>query len=58
MGVETNYELEHYLNRLRSEVDLKHFNTLEKIGIELEKTIRKEDVVPGRNIYGMFGAVE
>jgi hypothetical protein len=31
---------------------------LEKIGLELEKSIKKEDIVKGRNLYGMFGSID
>ena len=53
IGVTTNCELTQYLNK-KSQVSLPQFEVLEKYGHQLEKNIYAKDIVPGKNIYGMF----
>jgi len=53
IGVTTNCELTQYLNK-KSRVKLPQFEVLEKYGHELEKNIYAKDIVPGKNLYGIF----
>lgn len=56
VGVIVSFDLEQYL-RKKSKVYLAQFETLEHYGEELEKSINPKDVVPGLNIYSMFGTI-
>jgi hypothetical protein len=56
VAVATSFELTQYLSKT-SKVDLPQFKIIESYGKELEKTIHPKDMIPGRNIYGMFGCI-
>lgn len=56
VGAWNTFDLYYYL-KSKSEVNLHHFNAIEKYGKELEKTILEADKVPKFTIYSLFTVI-